>query len=190
MDLILSNARIAGDEQEPPADIGVEAGRIAAIARHLAAQGAEIDLQGRLVSPGFIETHIHLDKSCLLDRCKSEEGTLEEAIDEVATAKKAFQPEEVRGRAVRTLEKSILQGTTHMRSHLEVDPAVGQADRARRLWRPGRQVGRSRGPGWHGPGIGGGGAVASPLWLQGRAHDLRARAGPASLAPVSGAPLG
>ena len=28
-------------------------------------------------------------------------------------------------RATRTLEKSILQGTTHMRTHLEVDPGVG-----------------------------------------------------------------
>ena len=89
------------------------------------AEGEEIDVGGRLVSPGFIETHIHLDKSCLLDRCKSVEGTLEEAISEVAKAKQNFQPEEVRERAVRTLEKSILQGTTHMRTHLEVDPVVG-----------------------------------------------------------------
>ena len=52
-------------------------------------------------------------------------GTLEEAIGEVAKAKRNFQPDEVRERAVRTLEKSILQGTTHMRTHLEVDPVVG-----------------------------------------------------------------
>ena len=124
MDLILRNARIAGGESGPPADIGIEDGRIAAIEVGLAAEGEEIDAGGRLVSPGFIETHIHLDKSCLLDRCQSEEGALEDAIQEVAKAKKAFQPEEVRERAVRTLEKSILQGTTHMRTHLEVDPAV------------------------------------------------------------------
>ena len=52
-------------------------------------------------------------------------GTLEEAIGEVAKAKQNFHSEEVRDRAVRTLEKSILQGTTHMRTHLEVDPVVG-----------------------------------------------------------------
>ena len=125
MDLILRNARIAGNEDTPPADIGIEGGRIAAIETGLAAQGEAIDVGGRLVSPGFIETHIHLDKSCLLDRCKSVEGTLEEAIGEVAKAKRNFQPEEVRGRAVKTLEKCILQGTTHMRTHLEVDPVVG-----------------------------------------------------------------
>ena len=125
MDLILRNALIAGAENEPPVDIGIEGGRFAAIAVGLAAEGEEIDVGGRLVSPGFIETHIHLDKSCLLDRCKSVQGTLEEAISEVAKAKQNFQPDDVRGRAVKTLEKSILQGTTHMRTHLEVDPVVG-----------------------------------------------------------------
>ena len=125
MDLILRNALIAGEERNPPVDIGIEDGRIAAIEVGLAAEGEEIDVGGRLVSPGFIETHIHLDKSCLLDRCKSVKGTLEEAIGEVAKAKQNFQPEDVRERAVRTLEKSILQGTTHMRTHLEVDPVVG-----------------------------------------------------------------
>ena len=125
MDLILRNALIAGEEGNPPVDIGIEGGRIAAIEAGLIAEGEEIDLGERLVSPGFIETHIHLDKSCLLDRCKSVKGTLEEAIGEVAKAKHDFHSEEVRDRAVRTLEKSILQGTTHMRTHLEVDPVVG-----------------------------------------------------------------
>ena len=125
MDLILRNALIAGEENEPPVDIGIEGGRIAAIEVGLTAEGEEIDVGKRLASPGFIETHIHLDKSCLLDRCKSVKGTLEEAIGEVAKAKRNFQSEEVRDRAVRTLEKSILQGTTHMRTHLEVDPVVG-----------------------------------------------------------------
>ena len=125
MDLILRSALIAGRESEPPVDIGIDGGRIAAIQSGLAAEGETIDVGGRLVSSGFIETHIHLDKSCLLDRCTSVEGTLEEAMREVAKAKRSFQPGEVRERAVKTLEKSILQGTTHMRTHLEVDPVVG-----------------------------------------------------------------
>ena len=125
MDLILRKARVAGAEDRPPVDIGIEAGRIAAIEPGLAAEGREIDVGGRLVTPGFIETHIHLDKSCILERCKSEKGDLDEAIEEVAKAKKDFTPNDVRERAIRTLEKSILQGTTHMRTHLEVDPVVG-----------------------------------------------------------------
>jgi cytosine deaminase len=124
MDLILRNARRIGAEHELT-DIGIAGGRVAAIEPGLAAEGETIDLGGRLVSPGFVETHIHLDKSCILDRCRSERGDLEEAIAEAAKAKAAFTPEDVHSRAVRTLEKAILQGTTHMRTHLEVDPGVG-----------------------------------------------------------------
>ena len=92
MDLILRSARIAGRPGGAPVDIGIDKGRIAAIEPRLAADGRELDLGGRLVSPGFIETHIHLDKSGILDRCKAEKGDLEEAIGEVARAKKAFTP--------------------------------------------------------------------------------------------------
>src|SRR5271168_2193435 len=121
MDLILRNARAIGAENELT-DIGIAGGRIAAIDPQLAADGETIDLGGRLVSPGFVETHIHLDKSCILDRCKSEQGTLAEAIAEVAAAKRHFSEDDVYQRARRTLEKSILHGTMRMRTHVEVDP--------------------------------------------------------------------
>jgi len=126
MDLILRNAYVLGDsEAAAQVDIGIDRGRIAAIAPGLAAGGREIDLGGRLVAPSFIETHIHLDKSCILERCKSEKGDLEEAIEQVALAKKGFTADDCYERAKRTLEKSILNGTAHMRTHVEVDPGVG-----------------------------------------------------------------
>ena len=70
MDLILKDARLPGDATRS-VDIGIADGRIAAIEPDLAAEGETIELGGRLVSPGFVETHIHLDKSCILDRCSS-----------------------------------------------------------------------------------------------------------------------
>jgi cytosine deaminase len=124
MDLILRNARLIGAEHETT-DIGIAGDKIADIRPGLVAQGETIDLGGRLVSSGLIETHIHLDKSCILDRCKADKGDLEEAIGEVAKAKKAFTPDDVYARAKKTLEKSILNGTTHMRTQLEVDPGIG-----------------------------------------------------------------
>jgi cytosine deaminase len=123
-DLILRDARIAGRDGET-LDIGIVGGRIAALEQNLAADGQEQQLDGRLVVPGFVETHIHLDKSCILDRCRSEQGTLKEAISEVAAAKRAFTEEDIYSRARRTLEKSILQGATRMRTHVEVDPRIG-----------------------------------------------------------------
>src|SRR3546814_11581132 len=38
---------------------------------------------------------------------------------------KGFTPEDVYERGRRTLEKCILNGTTHMRTQLEVDPGTG-----------------------------------------------------------------
>lgn len=125
MDLILRNARLVEAAGRETVDIGIERGVIAAIEPRLAAEGQELDAGGRLVAPGFVETHIHLDKSCILDRCRAEEGTLAEAIAEVAAAKRGFTAEDVHERGARTLEKCIAHGTTHMRTHLEVDPGIG-----------------------------------------------------------------
>jgi len=123
LDLVLRNARLAG--QDRLVDIGIEGGRIAALRPTLVAEGEMLDLAGRLVSPGLIETHLHLDKTCILDRCRAEEGTLEEAVREVAAAKKGFTVEDVHARASRTLERAILHGTTHIRTHVEIDPGIG-----------------------------------------------------------------
>jgi cytosine deaminase len=125
MDLVLRNALVVGANGGNPVDIGIDGGRIVSLQADLSAEGSEIDIGGRLVAPGFIETHIHLDKSCILDRCKSETGDLGEAIEQVAEAKKAFTAEDCYERAKRTLEKCLLHGTTHMRTHLEVDPVIG-----------------------------------------------------------------
>ena len=124
LDLILRNARIAG-HAESPFDIAVAQGRIVEIASGIVADAPSEDAGGRLVIPGLVDTHIHLDKSCILDRCRCEQGTLQEAIAQVAAAKRAFTEDDIYARGRRTLEKAILQGTTHMRTHVEVDPRIG-----------------------------------------------------------------
>jgi cytosine deaminase len=124
MDLILRNARLPG-QPDRTFDIGIAKGKIAAIEQNLSADAEIIDLGGRLASAGFVETHLHLDKSCILDRCSASRGDLDEAISEVAKAKKSFTPEDVYKRAKRTLERCILNGTTHIRTQLEVDPGIG-----------------------------------------------------------------
>ncbi|MDQ0469241.1 amidohydrolase family protein [Labrys wisconsinensis] len=122
-DLVLRNARIV--DRDDPLDIGIADGCIAALAPNLPGGGEEEDLAGRLTISGFVETHIHLDKSCLLDRCPCRSGTLREAVASVAEAKRGFTVEDVTARATRTLERAIVQGTTRMRTHVEVDPRVG-----------------------------------------------------------------
>ena len=124
LDLVLRQGRLTGSD-EAPVDIGVADGHIVDIAPHIAADAPEQQLNGRLVIPGFVETHIHLDKSCILERCNCERGTLEEAIETVAAAKRSFTEADIHARAQRTLEKAIIQGTTRMRTHVEADPRVG-----------------------------------------------------------------
>ena len=124
LEFILRHACIGAHEPQT-VDIGVAGGRIVEIAARIDADAPSEDLDGRLVVAGFVETHIHLDKSCILDRCVLREGTLAEAIAAVAAAKRAFTEEDIYERGRRTLEKAILQGTMRMRTHVEVDPRVG-----------------------------------------------------------------
>ncbi len=123
MDLIIRNAR-SSVSPTVVTDIGIANGRIAAVAPGLLADARVIDAGGRWVSSGFVETHLHLDKSCIMDRCKAEKGDLAEAIAEVSAAKKAFTVEDVYARGKRTLERCILHGTTHIRTQLEIDPVI------------------------------------------------------------------
>lgn len=122
MDLTFRNARLTTGQT---ADVGVDKGRIAAIGGALPDGTTTLDLEGRLLLPGFVETHIHLDKSCILHRCSSKRGDLTEAIGEVARLKSEFTAADVAERAKRTLRKSVVNGTTRMRTHVEVDPVVG-----------------------------------------------------------------
>ena len=124
LDFILRNACIAGHEPQI-VDIAIAGGHIVEVASGIAADAPQEDIGGRLVVPGFVETHIHLDKSCILDRCELRQGTLGEAIAEVAAAKRKFSENDIYQRGCRTLEKAILQGTMRMRTHVEVDPRVG-----------------------------------------------------------------
>ena len=125
MDTILRNARVSDGADAVPVDIGISGGAIVALQPGLDGDGEVIDVGGRLVSPGFVETHIHLDKSCILDRLSSQSGGLNEAIGEVARLKGEFTAEDTYRRAKRTLEKCVVNGTTRMRTHLEVDPVIG-----------------------------------------------------------------
>ncbi len=124
MDLILRRARLLQDPARI-VDVGIRGGRIAAVETSLAADGEVVDLDGRLLVPGFVETHIHLDKSCILDRCGPEMGDIGAAIATVARLKRDFTPDDVATRARRTLDKAVAHGTVHMRTHVEVDPTIG-----------------------------------------------------------------
>jgi cytosine deaminase len=125
MDLIIRNARLHTRPEDGPVDIGVDNGRIAAIAPKLATDGKEQDAAGGLVCAGLIETHIHLDKSRIIERCPPEETREVNPVKSVAPMKKTWTAGDVHARAARTLEECILHGATRMRTQVEVDPGIG-----------------------------------------------------------------
>lgn len=125
MDLVLRNGRMFADHAAGRLDVAIDRGRIAAIGPALAADGPQLDLAGRLLAPGLVETHIHLDKTCIIERCRAEEGTIAEAVAQTAAAKRAFTEEDIYARAARTLEKCLINGTMLMRTHVEIDPGIG-----------------------------------------------------------------
>jgi cytosine deaminase len=123
-DLVLRGARLA--DRDEPVDIVIEAGVITEVGRGAGVAAREtIDLAGRVVTPGLVEAHIHLDKALLDDRVAATSGTLEEAIRVTAQAKRESPVEHTRARARRALDLAVRAGTTAMRTHVEVDPIVG-----------------------------------------------------------------
>jgi len=124
IDFVIRNARVHG-RGDTPADIGFEKGRIAAIEANLKCDAPSYDSEGCLCCGGLIETHIHLDKSRIIDRCAPETRRTADAVARVKEAKATFTAEDVYTRAKETLENCIKHGATRMRTHVEVDPGVG-----------------------------------------------------------------
>jgi cytosine/creatinine deaminase len=125
MDLVVRNVRLANNSAAEPVDIGVAGEKIAAIAKGLPAGPETYDADGRLACGGLIETHIHLDKSRILDRAPPETVRRISPMKQVAALKRGFTVEDVHARAERTLTECILNGATRMRTQVEVDPAIG-----------------------------------------------------------------
>ena len=123
LDLLLRGCRLPDGRV---ADIGCAEGRIVAMGSLAGSPAAhEIACEGRAVTPGLVDAHIHLDKALLSDRAPSREGTLAEALRVTAEAKRRFTRDDILARARRVLDMAVRQGTTAMRGHAEVDPIIG-----------------------------------------------------------------
>ena len=126
VDLVVRNARLPDAAPgAPTVDIAVAQGRIAAIQPALPADGPDVDAGGNLVSPPLIETHIHLDKSRILDRCSPSPNRGTDHMLRVSAVKEGFTVADVYRRAAETIEECLLHGTSHMRTHVELDPNGG-----------------------------------------------------------------
>ncbi|WP_191831579.1 amidohydrolase family protein [Pseudomonas fluorescens] len=125
-----------------PLSLAVADGRIARLGADLGAiAGVErIDLGGQLLLPGFIDGHIHLDKSFVGDRWHPHQavGSLRERLA-VEKRELALAPSMVE-RADALISQAVSFGTVAMRSHVDVDATTGLSNlhavmQAREKWR-------------------------------------------------------
>jgi cytosine deaminase len=124
MDLLIKQARIK--DGEPLQDVAIENGKISEIAPQISGEAQEvIEANGRVLIPGLVESHIHLDKALIADREPNKSGTLQEAIQVTAKLKPTFTEEDIYERAKKALEMIISHGATAVRTHAEFDPAQG-----------------------------------------------------------------
>ncbi|MGA8005783.1 MAG: amidohydrolase family protein [Burkholderiales bacterium] len=124
MDLVFRKARL--DDEASLMDVAVEHGRIVDIGPKLACRGtSEVDAAGRVLIPGLIESHLHLEKAFVKDRKPNRSGTLMEAIAVTASLKPTFTREDIEKRSRQVLRRLVAFGSTHVRAHAEFDPAQG-----------------------------------------------------------------
>ena len=126
-DAFLANALLPDGRK---AHIGIAGGIIAEIRpadRPVDNSASVMDVGGALVLPGFVEGHIHLDKTVygLKWRPHGGDGTRMSRIENDKRAWGELPP--VAERAGNLVDLCIRQGTTHIRSHADVDLEGGLA---------------------------------------------------------------
>lgn len=100
-------------------DLTVVDGRFATPAIGLPAGLPSLDLRGRLVLPGFVDMHVHLDKAHTLRRTGLPEGGLGDAV-RLSIADAANRTEtDLRRRMEFSLRCAYAHGTVALRTHLD-----------------------------------------------------------------------
>jgi len=123
--LLVRNVRPLGG---PAVDVSVVDGRFAAFGAGLSpAPGATtVDGRGLLMLPGLVESHTHLDKTLWGQpwRPNTAGPALRDYIENERRVL-AASPVPAAERARRLVRQFIATGTTHIRTHVDVDPDTG-----------------------------------------------------------------
>lgn len=121
MDLIVRSAKLRGRSEL--VDIGISDGIIIEIKERIAQQAVnELNAEGNLTTPSFVDPHEHLDDAMICEFTRPNmSGTLFEAIEILREAKKKFTAKDVKKWAVKAIHMLVENGTTIIRSHADVD---------------------------------------------------------------------
>ena len=122
--LLIRNGRPMGG---PVCDVLIRDGRITEMAPNIVAPDAVVeDVAGALVLPGLVEAHAHLDKSLwgMGWRPNDAGPRLIDKVDNERMLKRAINIDPAR-QSARQVVLSVGHGTTHIRSHVDVDTEIG-----------------------------------------------------------------
>ncbi|MFA6758843.1 MAG: amidohydrolase family protein [Bacteroidales bacterium] len=118
------NAKIYRNDQA--SEMIIKNGKITHIGTNLPKCEEEIDLQGKLVMPPYVDPHLHLDYVYTLSELGQEgagSGTLFEAIELWPKFKETLTIESVKRLALKGIKDEVSQGVQHIRTHIDVtDP--------------------------------------------------------------------
>jgi cytosine deaminase len=125
MDLLIKNSTLTNKNELQ--DILIDDGKIVKISESIEQEAKRtIKAEGNLVASAFIEPHIHLDKIFISDVVRpNESGTLQEAIEIIWEKKKKYTLEDIVDRAGKAIKLAVKNGTTRMRTHVDVDTIGG-----------------------------------------------------------------
>ncbi|MFD2333142.1 amidohydrolase family protein [Cohnella sp. GCM10020058] len=84
-----------------------------------------LDASGFMVTPGLVETHVHLDKAFLSERLERPAANLGEAIAMTAALKPEYTLQDVTARSRRLLGRALSYGVSLLRAQVEIDPVLG-----------------------------------------------------------------
>ena len=125
MDLVIRNASLP--DGRTAIDIAIEHGRIAAVGPALpVTAGREIDAQGDLVTPPFVDAHFHMDATLSygLPRVNAS-GTLLEGIALWGELKPELTQQALVERALQYCDWAVARGLLAIRSHVDIcDPRL------------------------------------------------------------------
>jgi cytosine/creatinine deaminase len=125
MTTVIRRARLRGEAGL--VDVAIEGELIAAVEPQIdAAAEHEYDAGERLLVPGFVNAHQHLDKCLLANVMRPNVSqTLQEAIEITWDHKRSYSVDEIAGRASEVLAEAIRNGTTAIRAFADVDTIGG-----------------------------------------------------------------
>lgn len=110
-------------------DIAFVDGKIDTIQEHRAQDSSWIDVGGRVVVPAFADIHTHLDKAGSLPALSSGPRANEPRLGWAARVMNDLKAQrdvaQIRATARQWALRMLAQGTTAVRSHVDVDPRIG-----------------------------------------------------------------